>query len=331
MKIAHSSCLFAATLMVALGCAQSFAQSPPPQRFSPTDLVNALHTTFGNHHARAVHTKGIVLEGTFTPDKEAAALTKAWHFQNVPSQVVVRFSNFTGIPDIPDNLPTANPRGMAIKFSLPDGSNTDMVCHSFNGFPTATSDEFREFLLSIAASGPGAVKPTALEKFLDTHSVAKTFLTTQRTPASYGAIRYFGVNAFKFTNAQGVSNFIRYRLTPVAGEELVSAEELPKLSPQYLHDEIAVRVAKGPISLKLHAQVAEKGDDIENPSAAWPEARRQVLLGTVKIEKLASNSSEADKRLTFNPGNLPAGIEMADAMSKFRAAAYPVSVKERQE
>jgi catalase len=35
--------------------------------------------------------------------------------------VVVRFSDFAGVPSIPDTDPRASPRGMAIKFKLPDG------------------------------------------------------------------------------------------------------------------------------------------------------------------------------------------------------------------
>ena len=74
--------------------------------------------------------------------------------------------DFTGIPD-------ANPRGFALKFTLPDGSSADVVTHSFNGFPTATAEEFRKLLLAIPVSGPGAAKPTALDTFLGAHPIAK--------------------------------------------------------------------------------------------------------------------------------------------------------------
>ncbi len=82
--------------------------------------------------------------------------------------------------------------------------------------------------------------------------------------------------------------------------------------------------------MKFYAQVAEKNDNIEDPSVAWPDSRRRVLLGTVRIDRLAANTAEEDKATQFNPGNLPAGMEMADEMVKLRAAAYPISVKERQ-
>jgi catalase len=300
------------------------------QKSSPAQLVDALHSAFGKHHVRAVHAKGIILEGDFTPNAHAASLTTAAHLQKTGSAITVRFSDFTGIPDIPDNIGLANPRGFAVKFRLPDGSTTDIVGHSFNGFPTPTSDQFRELLLAIAASGPDAAKPTALDTFLQIHPIAKTFLTTQKTPSSFGTITYFGVNAFELTNHAGVSHYVRYQFLPAAGEHLSTANELAKAGPSYLMDEIRSRIVKGPIKYQMYAQLAEAGDVVTDPSVAWPDSRKKVLLGTIEIKRLASNTPEQDKALAFSPNNIPAGIKTADPMLDFRSKAYPISVKERQ-
>lgn len=87
--------------------------------------VDALNGVFGVHKgARAVHTKGTVLTGTFTASPSAAGLSTAPHLQEgaiIP--ITVRFSNFAGLPAIADNDGLASPRGMAIKFKLADGSN----------------------------------------------------------------------------------------------------------------------------------------------------------------------------------------------------------------
>lgn len=300
------------------------------QHASPKQLVEALHTTFGEHHARAVHAKGIILKGDFTPDAQAKELTKAFHLQKTKSEVTVRFSDFTGIPDIPDNSGLANPRGLAIKFKSPNGATTDIVGHSFNGFPTANSDEFRELLLAIAASGKDAAKPTKLDLFLEAHPIAKTFLTTQKNPASFGGISYFGVNSFKFTNAKGESHYIRYQFVPEKAEELITSEQLAKSGHEYLFDELKARIAKHPVVFKMYAELAEEGDQIENPSVAWPANRKKVLLGIIRIKQLSSNTVTEDKALSFIPNNIPDGIETADPMLTLRSKAYPVSVKERQ-
>ncbi len=140
---------------------------------SPQQMVDALHAAFGDHHSRAVHAKGIMALGTFTPVADAATLSKAPIFILGALPILVRFSDFTGIPEIPDTVGDANPRGFALKIKLPDGSTADVVSHSFNGFPTATSAEFRELLLSISSSGANAAKPTALDSFLGSHPIAK--------------------------------------------------------------------------------------------------------------------------------------------------------------
>src|SRR3954471_9937628 len=116
------------SLALATGSLNVLGQTQP-QTSSPGQLVDALHTAFGTHQARAVHAKGIILEGEFAPDANAASLTRAMHLQKTKSKIIVRFSDFTGIPDIPDNVGGANPRGFAIKFIMSDGASTDIVGH----------------------------------------------------------------------------------------------------------------------------------------------------------------------------------------------------------
>ncbi|MBO9699808.1 MAG: catalase family peroxidase [Sporocytophaga sp.] len=299
------------------------------QKSSPAELVGALHAAFGEHHARAVHAKGIILEGTFKPSREASEITKAFHLQKETSKVIVRFSDFTGIPSISDSSPLANPRGFAIKFQMNDGRSTDIVGHSFNGFPTANSDQFKELLLAIATSGEGAESPTALDKFLESHPIAKTFLTTQKNPSSYASMNYFGVNSFKFTNNDNESVFVRYQFLPENGEDFLSKDQMTQMGNDYLQDEIRKRISKGAFRFQFYAQLAAESDKIEDPSIAWPSTRKVVQLGIIEIEKISDNSTVADNTLVFIPSNLPEGIETADPMLDLRGAAYPISFKER--
>ena len=79
---------------------------------------------------------------------------------------------------------------MAIKYHLPDGSETDMVINSLKFFPVATGEEFRDLFLAIAASPPDAPKPTKLDEFVAAHpSVAAAFATVA-TPDSYADEEY---------------------------------------------------------------------------------------------------------------------------------------------
>src|SRR5205823_1813791 len=110
-------------------------ETPASQKSVPEQAVDAFNGVFGVHPgARAVHAKGVVLEGTFTPSASATSVSKAEHFQKKKTSIptMIRFSDSTGIPTIPDTDPGASPLGMALKFHLPSGSQTDIVVHSFN-------------------------------------------------------------------------------------------------------------------------------------------------------------------------------------------------------
>lgn len=296
-----------------------------------TQLVDDLQLAFGKHHARAVHAKGIILQGEFVPSEAARALSKAAVFAGATIPLTIRFSNFTGIPDIPDNSMNANPRGMALKLAVPGGENLDIVNHSFNGFPVETAHEFGILLRCIASSGPSAPKPTPLDLFLQSHPIAKQFLTTQNPPpVSYATTAYFGVNSLAFINEKGQRTFVRYRFIPEAGEHYLDEATRRAMGPNYLLEEIAERVATAPIQFEWYAQLAAAGDKIEDPSIAWPESRTLVKLGVLNIARAVPDQTESDRSLLFLPGALPSGIEPADPMLIVRETAYPISYGERQ-
>jgi catalase len=300
------------------------------QEVDPAELVKDLHAIFGEHHARATHAKGVVLEASFEPTQEARQLSKANVFAGTV-QATVRFSDETGLPEIPDTDPNASPRGLAIKFNLPDGSEMDLVMHSFNGFPAATAADFDTFLKAVAASGPSAAKPTPIEKYLSAHPNAVPFVTQQKPPPeSFATTAYFGVNAFALVDASGKKTVVRYRFVPEVGEKYLDAATAGSKGPNYLMEEIATHVAKAPILFDWFAQIAQEGDKIDDPSTPWPEDRQMVKLGTLTITGMAADQEGMDKSLLFLPGNVPDGIEPADPMIEVRSNAYPISFGERQ-
>src|ERR1700761_5011651 len=78
------------------------------------DQLQGLHPGF-----RPAHAKGLMCAGTFVPSPEAAKLTRAPHVNRPSTPVTVRYSNPTGIPNIPDTDPAhSGPRGFAVRFHL---------------------------------------------------------------------------------------------------------------------------------------------------------------------------------------------------------------------
>ncbi len=298
----------------------------------PVALVDALTKLSGGPHKgfRANHAKGIMVEGTFTPTAKAPSLSKAPHFAK-PVPVVVRFSDTTGVPTLPDADPAASPHGMAIRFKLPDGSSTDIVSISANSFPVATPEDFLALLTAIGNSGPGAAKRTPIEQFLGTHPAAAKFVTTPRpAPVSFGTLAFYGVNAFKFTNAQGAAHFVRYQILPAAGEQALSEAEAKKEAPDYLMSELPVRIAKGPVKFRLLAQLAKEGDVTNDGTVVWPADRELVELGTLSLTSVVQDQIAAQKAIMFTPLALQPGIEASsDPVLLARPAAYAVSYSRR--
>ena len=291
-----------------------------------TKLANGPHAGY-----RANHAKGIVVSGTFTPSASAASLSKAPHLQNIVSTVTVRFSDATGVPDIPDTNPNANPRGMAIRFQLPDGNYTDLVAISVNRFPAATPEEFLGLLNAIAASGPDAPKPSPVEQFLGSHPAAMKFVTTPKpAPASFATQAFYGVNAFSFTNAKGESHYGRYRIIPLAGEQALSDAEAAKAAPDYLREELPAQLQKAEAKFRISVQLAEADDVINDPTSVWPDNRPQVELGILTLKAVVTDSQKAEKALLFNPLALPDGISAsADPILLARPGAYAISYGRR--
>jgi catalase len=319
-----------------LGPAGLHAQTAQPAeapQATPDQLVDALNRAFGAHDEfRALYAKGIVLQGVFTPSPTAASVSKAQHFQKTPTPITIRFSDFSGAPTVADADPMASPHGMAIKFYFPNDTEADIVAASYNGFPAATTDEFLAFINALAASSADAPKPTPLDKFKAAHPAAAAFMKEQNPPpVSFATETYFSVNSFKFTNAKGDVIFGRYQIRPVGGAQFLNKDEAAKADPNYLMKEIKQRVEKAPVEFKLLVQVAEKGDDIANASIAWPDTRKTIELGTIKIAKAMDDSIIAQRELVFLPTVMPDGIEPADPMIDTRAHAYVTSFSRRQQ
>lgn len=306
----------------------ALAQNPAP---TSAQMVDALNSVFRTHpHARANHANGMLLSAVFTPAPTAALITRAPHLQDTPCAVLVRFSNFGGIPDIGDADPGAAPYGMSLKFAPGKAWETDLVMHSFNGFPSATAADFVDFLTAMGKSPPGAAHPNALDVYAGRHPAAEAFLAAVKPPpAGFGTQPYFGVNTFKFTNAAGTVSYGRYRMVPVKAPRYLSRQQSAAASGTYLRAQIRQEIAAAPVEMLLQLQLAAAGDALEDPSIAWPESRQIVELGKLTINAVLEHSEQQEQTVVFLPDELPDGIEPKDPMLTARTRAYAESLERR--
>jgi catalase len=296
-------------------------------------IVAVMNKLWGEHAGmRANHAKGVVVEGSFAPSKAGPGLSKAVLFQGTPVPVTVRFSDSTGVPDLPDGSGGANPHGMAIKFHLADGSEVDLVTNSLKFFPVPTGEEFRDLLTAVSESGPTAAKPTKLDAYFAAHPAAPKAFASAETPSSFARETYNGIDAFVFVAADGKRQPFRFRITPAAGVEHLAKAKADKRPPDFLMAELPARLAKGPVVFHLTAQLARPGDQTRDPTQPWPDDRKIVDLGTITLTKAAADNDAAQKALLFLPGNLTPGIEVSDdPLIDTRDQAYAVSFGKRSQ
>ncbi len=327
------------TAGVALGLSALFLTQNLVQA-EPTDkeLVHQIFDTMVQVHGvtpgfRLVHAKGIVCEGSFMPLKIAAGISKAAHFQKGPVPVTVRFSDGAADPTTPDNSPNAGPRGMAIRFKIPGGDDTDIVAMSHNGFVVGTPAEFLALQKSVVATDPSKPHPWPVEEFLGAHPTALKFVKDNAVAsASFATQEFFSNDSFVFVNKDGKKQTGRYKIIPIDGQHNLTEAEAKTKSPDYLAEDLKTRVAAKPLKYRLFVQFPNAGDSTKDPSVVWPDDRKTVQIGVITISSVNSDSTTAEKALAFTPGNLTDGIDFSDdPFPELRTAVYSLSVKHRHQ
>jgi catalase len=291
---------------------------------APEDATRAAHSAFGRHPGyRALHAKGTLLRGTFTARPEAAQLTRAAHMQGDPVAVTARVSNGSGNPRLPDYF--TDVRGLAVKFYLPDDSRTDIVAQTAPKFPVRTPEAFLELL---RAGKPGLSTTWQLPMFLARHPEAiprlPANLAALRPPESYAKCRYYAIHAYRFLPAD---RYVRYAWIPEAGETRLNPVAARRRGRDYLQRDIVERL---PVRFALEVQVAEPGDNPDDPTADWPRERRRVRVGTLELTALETKRETGGDVLVFDPSRVTDGIECSnDPVLRYRPPAYSDSVARR--
>jgi len=330
--------LFAFSVFCIEKCVARGQDQPPSTTVRDSDdnpkldveIVDALNKRYGAHPGfRSNHAKGIVVEGNFIPTPQAAALSKSPLFTGPELPVTVRFSDASGLPHLHDGAPLAAPYGMSIKFHLAKGVDSDIVANSLKFFTVATPEDFRDLQLAAATSPAGGPKSEQFEAFLKSHPSVEKANATLGTPDSYAHEQYNGIDAFVFVNDAGKRQPFRYIIAP---EKIVhlSNEDAAKQSPNYLLDELPHRLAEGPVTFYIKAQLAAPGDQTKDPTKPWPDDRKVVDLGMLTITRTADDGDSLQKKLLFTPGRLTVGIEPSDdPLITARDGSYAESYKRR--
>ena len=150
-------------------------------------------------------------------------------------------------------------------------------------------------------------------------------------PTSFARESFFAVSAFKFTSADGITRFGRYRVLPVAGNEYLGEAQTSTRGRDFLFDEIKERVAKEPVRFRIAVQLAAGGDLTDDATVRWPEDRPQLTFGELSLTEIAPNNAGEQQHIIFDPIARVDGIEAsADPLFEPRANIYLMSGRRRR-
>jgi catalase len=300
-----------------------------PKKLTPARFVDGFEEVNGVHPGfRRNHAKGLGVSGYFESNGNGVRLSKASVFRPGRVPVVGRFSLNGGQPyaaDRPDAV-----RGLGVQFSLPDGEVWRTAMVDLPVFPFRTPEAFYEQMI---ASKPdpatGEPDPEKMKAFLARHPETERALAainSRPTASGFANSAYSGLNAFRFTNAAGETVPVRWLLKP---EEPFEAAGEPR-DKNYLFEDLIARLGRHPLRWRLIVVIGQPGDPTNDASAAWPEGREEVDVGTLTLERAESDDTSPARDINFDPLVLPAGIAPSDdPVLSARSAVYSQSFTRR--
>lgn len=305
---------------------------------------------------RPVHTIGIGVKGEFVASDVARAYCIAEHFNGRPVPVSMRFSNGLGGPKQHDGW--SDVRGMAVRFHLSDGTASDLIATTLGEFFVRNVADFFEFA-KVAKPEPYRRRHWLLKigDFLrlkvpprnpypnETESVdagALRYANRHRfsqlgifqvgsigAPESYARASYHAVHTFWVTAPDGVRRPVRFSWQPVAGVRNIDSADASR--DKYLFKELEDRLKRWPARFMLMMTIGEADDALDDPTKPWPGTRNRIVMGTLRLIKVAEDQEADGERISFNPCRLAPGIEASnDPILKARRCAYEVSREWRE-
>jgi catalase len=306
-----------------------------PHKLTPARFVDEFERVGGIHSGfRRNHAKGVCVRGFFDSNGQGARLSKAIVFQPGRVPLIGRFSLGGGDPYAPDQL--TNVRGLGLQFSLPDGEKWRTAMVNLPVFPFKDPQEFYDNLVA-SQPDPNTHEPDPAKgaAFFASHpdfARAIGIIKSHAPSSGFDNTAFNSINAFRFTNADGATAYVRWTLAPVQPaqpSEPASATGATQ-DKNFLFDGLIASILRHPLQWHLVVTIAQPGDPTDNATIPWPEGREQVDVGTLTLDSVESDDTSPARDINFDPLILPAGITPSDdPLLSARSAIYSQSFTRR--
>ncbi|MGA4515854.1 catalase [Solibacillus silvestris] len=291
---------------------------------------------------RVVHARGSGAHGVFESYGDASDITMA-HFlgeKGRQTPVFVRFSTVAGSRGSAETV--RDVRGFATKFYTEEG-NYDLVGNNIPVFFIQDAIKFPDFV--------HAVKPEPHNEIPQAQSAHDTFwdfvvsneetahmtmwhMSDRAIPKSFRTMEGFGVNTFRFVNANGEAHFVKFHWKPVFGAHSLVWDEAQKIAgkdPDFNRRDLFDNIEAGNYpEYELAVQLIPQEDefkfdfDILDPTKIWPEELIPLRkLGKMTLNRNTDNFFAETEQIAFHVGHVVPGIDFSnDPLLQGRLFSY---------
>ncbi|MEA2376121.1 MAG: catalase [Thermoleophilaceae bacterium] len=281
---------------------------------------------------RVVHARGFLSYGYFEAygkvgDEPISKYTRAKLFQEEGKRtdVALRFSTVAGGRD--SSEAARDPRGFAVKFYTEDG-NWDLVGNNLGVFFIRDAMKFPDFIHS---QKPDPVtfrqEPNRQLDFIsqspEALHMAMLLYSPRGLPAGYRFMQGFGVNTYKWVNAQGDTVLVKYHWIPKQGVKSWTAADAAAVQADDLgphSKDLFEAIERGDYpEWELRVQIisddehAELDFDPLDDTKVWPENEVEPRpVGRMVLNRNVQNVFAENEQIAFGTGVLVDGLDFSD-------------------
>ncbi|WP_314038249.1 catalase [Dietzia sp. CH92] len=281
---------------------------------------------------RVVHARGFVAYGEFEAtgkwgDEPISKFTRAKLFQEPgkKTDVAIRFSTVIGGRD--SSEVARDPRGFAVKFYTEDG-NWDLVGNNLGVFFIRDAIKFPDVIHSLK---PDPVtfrqEPARIYDFMSQSPEAMHMLVNlfspRGIPADYRHMQGFGVNTYRWVNAEGESRLVKYHWLPHQGVKSLTEEDAANIQAHdtgHASKDLYEAIENGDYpKWDLVVQMMSDDDHPEldfdplDDTKTWPENEFEPkLVGTMTLNRNVTDHHNENEQISFGTGVLVDGLEFSD-------------------
>src|SRR5690554_5316155 len=159
-------------------------------------------------------------------------------------------------------------------------------------------------------------------------------MSDRAIPRSYRMMEGFGVNTFRFINAEGKARFVKFHWRPLLGVHSLVWDETQKIAgkdPDFNRRDLWEAIEMGDYpEFEFGVQMIEEADehnfdfDILDATKIWPEEEVPIRwIGKMTLNKNPDNFFAETEQVAFCPANVVPGIDFSnDPLLQGRLFSY---------